>query len=111
MSWIDWIVVTGYIVFIVSMSYLIGKKQKSQEDYYLGGKTVPPWQVGVSMAANQASAISLIGVPAFIAVKSGGGLVWLQYELAIPLAMIVIIVILVPLFRRSGGITIYHYLE
>lgn len=111
MSLIDWIIVLIYSLGIIAMSYAIGRKQKNQEDYYLGGKRVMPWQVGLSMAANQVSAISLIGVPAFIAVKAGGGLTWLQYELAIPLSMIVIIAVLVPFFRNTGGMTIYHYLE
>lgn len=111
MSVIDWIIVLIYSLGIIGMSYAVGRKQKNQDDYYLGSKRVRPWQVGMSMAANQVSAISLIGVPAFIAAKAGGGLVWLQYELAIPLSMMVIIIFLVPLFRNTGGITIYHYLE
>ncbi len=46
-----------------------------------------PWLVAPSLLANQVSAISLVSAPAFIAVRSGG-LKWLQYELAVPLAMI-----------------------
>jgi len=111
MGLVDWGIVIVYLAVLVGMSFFIGSRQKDQDDYYLGGRTIRPWQLGVSMAANQVSAISLVGVPAFIAVKRGGGLVWLQYEMAIPLAMIVIIVLLVPLFRATGSVSIYRYLE
>ena len=111
MTFIDWVILVIYIIAIVLMSSFIGRRQRNQEDYYLGGRRVPPWQVGTSMVANQVSAISLIGAPAFIAVRNNGGLKWLQYELAVPLAMIAIITVLVPMLRSGGGITIYQYLE
>jgi SSS family transporter len=111
MTSIDWIILAIYIVGIVGMSLLIGRGQKSQEDYYLGGRRIKPWQVGLSVMANQVSAISLIGAPAFIAVRTGGGLRWLQYEFAIPLAMMIIMLALVPVYHKTRGITIYEYLE
>lgn len=107
----DWIIVILYILCIVILGWRIGSKQKNQDDYYLGGKKVSPWKLGTSMVANQVSAISLVSAPAFIALKAGGGLLWLQYEMAVPLAMIVILVFLVPHLRSSGGVTIYQYLE
>ena len=111
MTQLDWGVLVIYIAGIVGMAAMIGRKQKSQEDYYLGGRQIPSWQVALSVMATQVSAISLIGAPAFIALKSGGGLVWLQYEFAVPLAMILIMLILVPIYHRMKSITIYEYLE
>ena len=93
MSYIDWVILFLYILLIIIMSWVIGRRQKSQEDYYLGGRTMPAWQIALSVMATQVSAISLIGAPAFIALKSNGGLVWLQYEFAIPLAMMLIMLI------------------
>jgi len=111
MSIYDWLVIIGYIVIVIGISFFVGKNQKDQEDYYIAGKTLKFWQVGSSFVANQVSAISLVGVPAFIAVKKGGGLKWLQYEFAVPLAMIFIIIFLVPLYRSATNISIYEYLE
>ncbi len=111
MATIDWIVLIAYIVLIIGMGWLVGRRQCTQLDYYLGGRSVPAWQVALSVLATQASAISLIGAPAFIALREGGGLVWLQYEFAIPLAMIGIMGWLLPEFRRHGDTTIYEYLE
>ncbi len=107
----DWIIVGMFIILILGLGFFIGRAQKNQVDYYLGGRNISSWLVGASLMSNQVSAISLIGAPAFIALKNNGGLRWLQYEMAIPLAMIVIILSLVPVYREKGGITIYEYLE
>jgi SSS family transporter len=111
MTVLDWIIVAVYMIAVIAMSIVVAVRQKTSEDYYLGGRSVPWWLIGSSLMANQVSAISLIGAPAFIAVRAGGGLAWLQYELAIPLAMVVVIVFLVPVFRHTGGITIYEFAE
>jgi SSS family solute:Na+ symporter len=111
MSYIDWTILFLYILLIIIMSWFIGRRQKSQDDYYLGGRSMPAWQIALSVMATQVSAISLIGAPAFIALKANGGLVWLQYEFAIPLAMMLIMLILVPLYHKTRAITIYEYLE
>jgi SSS family transporter len=111
MTNIDWAVLSIYLIAIIAISGYIGRRQKSQEDYYLGGRAMPSWQVGLSIMATQVSAISLVGAPAFIALKSNGGLLWLQYEFAIPLAMMGIMLIMVPLYHRTRAITIYEYLE
>jgi len=61
--------------------------------------------------ATQCSTNSLLGAPAFVAFSAGGGLIWLQYELAVPLAMIVAMVVLFPFYRNANVISIYEYLE
>lgn len=111
MTNLDWTILFGYVILIVGMSWWIGKRQKTLTDYYLGGRSMPPWQIALSVVATQVSAISLISVPAFIAIKSGGGLVWLQYEFAIPLAMMLIMLLLVPMYHATRAVTIYEYLE
>lgn len=111
MTTVDWIVLGGYILLMLGLGGWVGRRQHTQRDYYLGGQAVPPWQVALSVLATQVSAISLVSAPAFIALRTGGGLVWLQYEFAIPLAMIGVMVWLVPAYRRTGGMTIYEYLD
>ncbi len=111
MDTIDWIIVFAYSVCVVGIGYIIGKKQKNQSDYYIASQKASAWLTGSSLAANQVSAISLIGVPAFIAVKHNGGLTWLQYELALPLSMIFIILFVIPAFRSYQGFSIYEWLD
>lgn len=111
MSGIDWTIVAFYFAGMVGLSVWLGLRQRSGEDYFLGGRQLKGGLIALSLAANQVSAISLIGAPAFVALEEGGGLRWLQYEFAVPLAMIVIIFLVVPLYRRLSGATIYEYTE
>jgi len=108
---LDWVVVVVYIIAMIGMSLWLGRKQESVEDYYLGGNNLPWWAIGISTMATQCSSNSFLGVPAFIALGIGGGLMYLQAELALPLAMIVIILLLLPFYRRAGVISVYEYLE
>jgi SSS family solute:Na+ symporter len=58
--------------------------------------------------ATQTSAISFIPIPAFVALKVGGGLTWVQSALAVPLAIIVVVVSLIPLFRELQLVSVYE---
>ncbi len=107
----DWIIVALYLAAMVGMSLYLGRGMRGQDDYYVGGRRLPWWAVGMSTMATQTSAISFISIPAFVALKPGGGLTWLQYELAVPLAMIAVTVALLPFFRSLRLISVYEYLE
>lgn len=108
MSTFDWIVVVLYIVGMVYMSYALGKKQEDSKSYYLGGNNLSWWAIGISTMATQCSTNSLLGAPAFIITA---GLLWLQYEFAVPLAMIAIMIFLLPFYRKLNLVSIYEYLE
>jgi SSS family solute:Na+ symporter len=111
MNLLDWSILAGYMLGMIALSVFLGRGQADQEDYYVGGRDLPWWAVGISTMATQTSAISFISVPAFVAVREGGGLTWLQYELGVPLAMVFIMVLLIPFFRRLELISVYEYLE
>ena len=108
---IDVGIVIVYLVGIVAMSYGFARRQHDGEDYFLAGRRLGGVPLAVSILANQASAVSLVGAPAFVALREGGGLRWLQYELALPLAMLALIVFLLPALRSVPGASIYAYAE
>ena len=111
MNVLDWSIIGAYMIGLIVLSIYLGKGQENQEDYYVGGRNLPWWAVGLSTMATQSSAISFISVPAFVALKPKGGLRILQNELALPLAMIFIMIFLIPFFRKLNLISIYEYLE
>ncbi len=111
MSGLDWTVLFGYVAGLIAMSVWVGRPQATQGDYYLAGRRMGPAMIAMSILATQVSAISLIGAPAFVALRPGGGLVWLQYEFAVPLAMIAVLALLVPAYHAAGVTTIYELLE
>ena len=68
------------------------------------------FNIALSVLATQCSTNSILGAPAFVAFAAGGGLVWLQYELAVPLAMIFTMIFLIPMFQRLRLVSVYEYL-
>ena len=108
---LDWIVIGGYLVGIMAFAVWLSLGQQSREDYYVGGRHVGAWPVALSIMATQCSTNSILGAPAFVAFAAGGGLVWLQYELAVPLAMIFLMLFAMPLFRHLKLVSVYEYLE
>ena len=108
---LDLAVLILYLAGIVGMSYAFARRQHTGEDYFLAGRKMRGSTLGFSILANQASAVSLVGAPAFVALSDGGGLRWLQYELALPVAMLALIVFLLPALRSVPGSSIYAYVE
>jgi SSS family solute:Na+ symporter len=93
------------------LSSFLARGQKTARDYYLGGNKTAPLPIALSTMATQCSTNSLLGAPAFVAFAAGGGILWLQYELAIPFAMIILMAVIFPVFRRLNLISLYAYLE
>jgi len=108
---IDWLVIGCYLAGIMGLAVWLSRGQHSREDYYVGGRHVGAWPVALSIMATQCSTNSILGAPAFVAFAIGGGLVWLQYELAVPLAMIFLILFAMPLYRHLRLVSVYEYLE
>jgi SSS family solute:Na+ symporter len=110
MQTVDWIIVAVYLAGMLALAAFVGAKQNSRKDYYLGGNTMSPLSLATSTIATQCSTNSLLGAPAFVGFVGGGGLIWLQYELAVPLAML-LLVYLLGTMRRSGHVSAYAFLE
>ncbi|MGB0370479.1 MAG: sodium:solute symporter family transporter [Opitutales bacterium] len=106
---LDWITLSIYLFAMMAMSWGMRKSQKDPKDYYLAGNDLSPWPIALSSAATQCSTNSLLGAPAFVAFT--GGLLWLQYELAVPLAMAVLILVFFPVYRRLKLFSVYDYIE
>ncbi len=109
MNWIDWMVVAAYMLGMLAMSAWLGRRQQDARDYYIGGYRIGTLSIAISTMATQCSTNSLLGAPAFVI--AAGGLLWLQYELAVPLAMIACMLFLLPFFRQQQLVSVYEYLE
>ncbi len=110
MNLLDYAVIIIYISGFLYLGYRF-KNQSDKNDYYLGGRSFGWFPLAMSTAATQLSAVSFISAPAFVGLKEGGGMVWLTYEFAVPLAMIFLMVVLVPTFYKSGIVSVYEFLE
>ncbi len=111
MSILDWVIIIVYSGGLVILGWYLGLRQKSAVDYYLAGRKIHWFPIGVSTMATQLGAISFISAPAFVALRPGGGMIWLGYELAVPLAVIILIAYVLPVFHSLKIISIYEFLE
>ena len=107
----DWMVIIVYLATIVGIAGVLTRSQYNIKDYYLAGKTIPWWQSGLSTMATQLGAISFVSAPAFVAIKTGGGLKWLAYEFGVPLGLILVMAVIIPILHRGYYVSIYEYLE
>lgn len=110
-SALDWIIIGGYLAGLIAFGAYLSRRQFRREDYYIAGHDAGPWPIAISTMATQCSTNSILGAPAFVAFSAGGGLLWLQYELAVPLAMIAVMIFLLPMFRQLRLVSVYEYLE
>ncbi len=110
MNFLDYLIIVIYIIGFLSLGYLF-KNNKDSKDYFLGGNSLGWFPLSLSTMATQLSAISFISAPAFVGLKLNGGMKWLTFELAVPLAMIFIMLLIIPPIFRSGVISIYEYIE
>lgn len=106
---LDWWVIGGYLIALLVLAVWLGRGHATEREYYLGGD-LPASALATSIIATQCSTNSLLGAPAFVGFVAGGGLLWLQYELAVPLAMAGLL-LLFPLIYQSGAISVYAFLE
>lgn len=110
MNYIDYIVIVSYIIGFLLLGSLF-KDSKDSKDYFLGGKSFGWFPLSLSTIATQLSAISFISAPAFVGLKDGGGMMWLTYEFAVPLAMLFLMVFLIPPMYKAGVVSVYSFLE
>ena len=110
MQTLDWIIVGGYLAAMLALAARLSRTQGSDRDYFLGANRMGALPLATSTIATQCSTNSLLGAPAFVGFTLGGGLLWLQYELAVPLAMLALIWLLATI-RRSGNVSVYAFLE
>ncbi len=108
---LDWFIIITYLILLILLSIYLSKDQKSSNDYFVASRKVKSENLAISILATQCSTNSILGAPAFVAFTVGGGLGWLQYELAVPLSMIIIMIFIFPVFYKFKIISIYEYLE
>ncbi|MEO8028731.1 MAG: sodium:solute symporter [Bryobacteraceae bacterium] len=108
MRLLDWIVLFGWIVALVSYGLYRGRGSDSVDKFLLAGKTMPWYAMGLSIMATQASAITFISTTgqAFT-----DGMRFVQFYFGLPLAMVILSATVVPAFHRTRVYTAYEFLE
>src|SRR5712691_1503997 len=105
---LDWIVMFGWLAFIVSYGLYRGRGSTTVSQFLLAGKTMPWYAMGLSIMATQASAITFISTTGQAYID---GMRFVQFYFGLPLAMVILSATAVPIFHRANVYTAYEYLE
>lgn len=108
MELLDWLVLSGTLLFIVFYGAWKTRGSRDVKDYILGANESKWWTVGISVMATQASAITFLSTPGQ-AFHDGMGFV--QFYFGLPLAMVVICLVFIPIYHRLKVYTAYEMLE
>nr|WP_297782809.1 sodium:solute symporter [uncultured Allomuricauda sp.] len=108
MALLDWIILGSTLLFIVAYGVWKTRGNNSVDDYVRGGDDIKWWTIGLSVMATQASAITFLSTPGQ-AFHDGMGFV--QFYFGLPLAMIVICLVFIPIYKKLKVFTAYEMLE
>ena len=94
----------GNVIFGASFFF----KNKTSEQFTVGGGKLPAWIVGMSIFATFVSSISFLALPGKAYMSNWNALV---FSFSIPFGSILAVKFFVPLYRSLGSVSAYNYLE
>ena len=108
MSQLDWIILASTLVAIVAYGLYRSRTSKDLDGYFLSNRSLPWYIVLLSIMGTQASAITFLSAPGQAYTD---GMRFVQYYFGLPIAMVVICITFVPIFRKFKIYTAYQFLE
>ncbi len=105
---LDYVILAAYLIAVLTIGFRSSRKKKSAAEYFAGNKSIPGWAVAMSILATIISSVTFLGYPGQAYDKN-----WLLLVqgLMVPIVLLSIIWFIVPIYRRSIGISAYEYFE
>jgi len=104
----DWAVVALYAVSMLVIGFYYSRRIKNTEDYYLGGRQMHSFMVGLSLFATLLSTISYLAVPGEMIQH---GPTYLTEVLAVPITFVIVGFVLIPRLSSLSITSAYEILE
>ena len=105
---LNWAILIAYIIGNLVLGWVLSKRIRTANDFFLGRRTTPWWAIGLSVIATYVSALSFLGAPAWAYTD---GLSVIAIHLNYPLVIFIVITFFLPFFYNSGVASIYEYQE
>ena len=104
---IDLAIIVLYLLGMAWLGLWFSKRNKSTEEYFLGGRAFPGWVIGLSMLGTSISSVTFLAFPA-----AAYTLDWRQLvsNLMLPFVAVVAIIVFIPFFRRGKTTSAFEYL-
>ena len=106
-SLVDYVIVVVYLAGITVAGVLLTRRQKTSVDYFLGGKALSWWTVGLSIVATETSTLTFISVPG-LAYETN--MHFLQLAIGYLIGRSIVTVLFIPAYYRGNLETAYDYL-
>lgn len=105
---VDLAIVVLYVIGVAVAGAIFARRNRSLEDYFLGGRRFSGWVMGISMLGTSISSISFLAFPAAAFATN-----WYQLvqNLMLPLVAIVAVLVFIPFLRRGSASTAFEYLQ
>jgi SSS family transporter len=105
---LDYTVLVMYFGILVGVGVYFARRERSTEDFFLGGRRVPWWAVGLSIFGTSLSAITYLAIPAKAFATDW---VFILSNLGILFVAPLVVRYYLPRFREAPITTAYEYLE
>jgi Na+/proline symporter len=108
---VDLAIVFVYLLAVVVFGLRVGRGSQNQEDYLLGGRSLPWWAVLGSIVATETSTATFLSVPGLAFAREGGDMRFLQLAFGYVLGRLVVVVLILPQYFRGELFTAYQVLD
>jgi len=108
LTWIDYLVIGGYLLAITAFGSYFARFQKTTRDYFLTGQSVPWWAICFTIVATETSTLTFISVPA---TAYGSNMTFLQLVFGYVIGRVVVSVLFIPAYFRRELFTSYELLQ
>ncbi|MBC7852185.1 MAG: hypothetical protein IAF94_02020, partial [Pirellulaceae bacterium] len=105
---IDYGIIAFYLLAMVGLGFYFSGEQRTTQDFFLGGRSLSWFPLGMSLMATLISVLSFTGLPGQ---AYEVGLQCLILPLSVWLALPIMIGVVLPIFRGLGLTSLYEYLE
>lgn len=106
MRWIDIAIVLLYMAGMACIGLRFSRKQTTTEAYFVAGRAIPSWAVGMSIMATLVSSVTFIAYP--------GSAYAGDWSLLVPGFLLLIVLaiagqVIIPFYREAVGMSVYEY--
>ncbi|HRR98896.1 MAG TPA: hypothetical protein P5128_01470 [Candidatus Sumerlaeia bacterium] len=106
---LSWAVVAAYVLFTTWFGHAMSGKQATIRDFFLGGRKLPWWAVSGSIIATEISAMTLVGVPAFLWATTGN-MAYMVLGIGTIVGRILVAFLFVPAYYEQEIYSPYEYI-
>ncbi|MCP2170306.1 sodium:solute symporter [Goodfellowiella coeruleoviolacea] len=107
MRTVDLGIIVVYLLAMPIIGMLVGRKQRSAKDYFVGESSLPWWAVCFSVVATETSTLTVISTPGLV---FGNALLFLQLALGYIVGRIIAAFVLLPQYFKGNLVSAYEFL-